>query len=44
LGPIGIAQAFIKLKSMPNTGMTEYEVSVAEGLCGWVQVQSKSAL
>jgi len=37
LGPIGIVRAFIMLKKMPNTGMTEYEVSVGEGLCGWTQ-------
>ncbi len=37
LGPVGIVRAFFMLKKMPNTGMTEYEVSVAQGLCGWVR-------
>ena len=37
LGPLGIVRSFMMLKSMPNTGMTEYEVSVGEGLCGWTR-------
>jgi probable phosphoglycerate mutase len=44
LSPIGIIKAFIMLKKMPNTGMTEYDVSVGEGLCGWVRTQGESAL
>lgn len=37
LGPFGIVRTFMMLKKMPNTGMTEYNVSVGEGLCGWTQ-------
>jgi broad specificity phosphatase PhoE len=44
LGPLGIVRTFMMLRRMPNTGMTEYEVSVAKGLCGWVRTQGESAL